>query len=81
MRLDSNKYRRTLNDVKPILLRTEETPETRCTMLALATEIPLLSVVLYALRSDVLGEDATLRHLATTLITFYRYTEVLDWTE
>lgn len=81
MRLDSNKYRVVLDSVRPLIVKPEGEPHMRCTMVALATEVPLLSVVLYALRADVLGELPELRALVGVLIKFYRYTHVLAWSD
>lgn len=79
MTLDPNRYRYTLDALLPTFLRDRETPHTCCIHIALASEVPLLAVVLYALRPEVLGEIPDLRRLVPVLTDFYHYTDVSPW--
>ena len=79
MRLNPNDFRTTLDAIGPELKSTRDTPERRCSEAAVNTHVPLLAVVLYALRPEVLGEVPRLRELAATLTKFYRYSVVVPW--
>lgn len=81
MRLNPNDFRTTLNDVRLELISPRHPPERRCSEISVNTHVPLLAVVLYALRPDVLGEVPRLREMVTTLTKFYRYLDVSPWSD
>ncbi len=78
MKLDPNKYRRPLDAIKDQIKRDgfEKLAD-----FSVATHIPLLAVVLYAMRAEVLGPSTELSAMAASLVEFYGYTEVKEWEE
>lgn len=82
MTLDPNKYRKALDGIRSQLLRNDTaTPQWRCTEASAAYHIPLLAVALYALRPDVVGENAAIRAMVASQIKFYGYNQVEEWVD
>lgn len=79
MYLNTNLYFSSLEAIKPQLLDHKGDVCRRCTEMSIATHIPLLAVVLYAIKEEVLGPLPELLALKESLIKFYKYTKVEDW--
>lgn len=80
MKLDPNNYRTSLDKMKAQLLEHRGRPHFRCVELAVVSGIPVLAVVLYALRPEVLGSISELMVAAVDLQAFYKYDVIEDWT-
>lgn len=75
-----NPFRRTLDTMKDRMLELPaDERSTGLTMLAIASHVPLIAVVGYALRADVLGELPELRRQQTSNLKFYHYDGIEQW--
>lgn len=78
MKLDPNHYRRSLDAVKDQLLESKDIMRT-LSEVSCGTHVPLLALVTYAVRPDVLGPLPALLERAERLKSFYHYTDVASW--
>jgi hypothetical protein len=81
MKLDLNSYRTSLDKMLPQILDHKGRRHDRCAELAAVSGIPVLAMVLYALRPEVLGRSEELEKVALDLQAFYKYDEIKDWKE
>lgn len=81
MRLDPNRFRKTLNDLRPQLLNPRFDVMKRVGEAAVGSHVPIVAVALFVLRTDVLGELPAIRDLVTRLTEFYRYDEIIAWSD
>jgi hypothetical protein len=79
LKLNPNTYRKALDAVRPRFYEHYGDPHKRCSELSAATDVPVLAVVLYAMRDDVLGPLEDLKQAVVALTKFYGYTEVTEW--
>lgn len=81
MKLDLNSYRTSLDKMLPQILDHKGRKHDRCSELSAVSGIPVLAMVLYALRPEVLGPSEELEKVALDLKAFYKYDEIKDWKE
>lgn len=81
MKLDPNHYRVALDGLRMQILDHRGRPHNRCSELAAVSGVPALAIVLYALRSDVIGPCEELQIAAIELHKFYEYDSVDEWNQ
>ncbi len=80
MRIDPNNCRHTLEALKPRLIASEDTMK-YISETCVFSHIPLLAMVLFAMRVDVLGPRPEFLVFRDTLISFYDYVDVPKWSD
>lgn len=78
MKINPNKHRRILETLKPEILKAQDL-HNRLSELAVFYHLPLLTLVLYAQRKDVVGPQSELDKMARYLVEFYKYEEPMPW--
>ena len=78
MKLNPNSYRRTLDALKPRILESEDRIKLIGDM-AVYSHVPLLAIVLFCMRAEVMGPTQELTAFQDRLISFYGYTMIKPW--
>jgi hypothetical protein len=78
MKIDPNRYLRTLSPCRDQILRSHDVERT-LSEISSGTHVPMIAAVHYAMRPDVLGPTDALLAKARMLVEFYGYTEVAPW--
>lgn len=78
MKIDPNRYIRGLIVIKKKLQDSKNLDQT-ISEISCGTHIPLIVVIVYAMRPDVIGETKELLARAESVKRFYKYTEIVPW--
>lgn len=82
MTLNPNKYRKTLDALKPKLLELlPKDLHKGIVELAVTSHVPIQALVAYALRDDVLGPRDELKHIDSVNRKFYGYEIINEWND
>lgn len=77
--MDPNKYLNTLSTIKQRLIKNERDTERFINEFSVNSYVPLVAVMEYAMRPDVLGPLPWLVESNDRLKKFYGYTEIVPW--
>lgn len=77
--MNPNRYRRTLDAMKPAMMKPGVVLADHLGNLSQVSHVPIVVVMLYANRADVLGPRADLEATIAGLIAYYQYTNIDAW--